>query len=289
MRYYQLRDGRGDKLVAEKDGKYFDFTATNPGINSFVNLVASAEISGMGIDSISKKLLDGAKEMDGIEVEHSMAIPVCPDEVWAAGVTYRVSKKGRKAESIMPKIYRDVYESERPEIFFKSTPNRIVGPGDSVGIRGDSDWNVPEPELSVVLYYESIAGFTIGNDMSSRSIEGVNPLYLPQAKIYDRSCSIGPCVVSPSSIGNPHDLSMSMEIDRTGETVFRGSASTSEMVRSCEELVSFYCRHNSVPKISVLLTGTSIVPPDDFTLEEGDRVRITIDKIGVLENTVVKV
>jgi 2-dehydro-3-deoxy-D-arabinonate dehydratase len=189
----------------------------------------------------------------------------------------------------MAEIYIDVYDAERPEIFFKATANRTVAPGEPVGIRVDSSWNVPEPELAVVLYRGEIVGYTVGNDVSSRSIEGANPLYLPQAKIYDRCCSIGPCVVSAESIEDPHDLRMSMEIVRDGETVFSEATSTAEMVRSCDELARCFLSHNAVPETVVLMTGTSLVPPDEFTLHEDDTIHIDIEEIGTLVNPVVSV
>jgi 2-dehydro-3-deoxy-D-arabinonate dehydratase len=181
-------------------------------------------------------------------------------------------------------MYLDVYDAERPEIFFKSTPTRTVGPDEAVGIRADSDWDVPEPELAIVLYEGDIVGYTVGNDMSSRSIEGENPLYLPQAKVYDRCCSVGPAVVT--DIEDPHSLALSMSIHRDGDRVYHGETNTSEMKRTCEELVSYYTAHNAVPELSVLLTGTSLVPDDDFTLQEGDQVSINIESIGTLNNSV---
>ena len=189
-------------------------------------------------------------------------------------------------ESNRGDLYQDVYENERPELFFKATPNRTVGPDNSVGVRGDSDWDVPEPELAVVCYRREIVGYTVGNDVSSRSIEGANPLYLPQAKVYENSCAIGPCVASPEAVGDPHDLEITMEIEREGEIEFDGGTSTAKMARTCEELVSWLTRHNAVPDLSVLLTGTSLVPDEGFTLREGDRISIEIENVGILENTV---
>jgi 2-dehydro-3-deoxy-D-arabinonate dehydratase len=187
----------------------------------------------------------------------------------------------------MPDIYVDVYDAERPEIFFKATAERTVGPGEAIGVRGDSDWNVPEPELGVVLYRGDTVGYTVGNDVSSRAIEGANPLYLPQAKVYDRCCALGPCVAT--DVSDPHDLELSMTITRDGETVYEGATSTAEMVRTCEELVSYLTRHNTLPEVTVLLTGTSLVPEDEFTLQPGDGVTIDIEDIGTLSNPVVEV
>lgn len=289
MKYYRLKDSSGNRLVLEDDEIFFDLTSNLPYLDSFRQLVFASEISNTDIDQLSRRIKEDSKEIEKDRVEESLKLPVLPSEVWAAGVTYKISEEGRKSESKLPDIYREVYESERPELFFKSTTDRTVGPGESVGIRGDSDWNVPEPELGVVLYYGKIVGYTIGNDMSSRDIEGSNPLYLPQAKVYDRSCALGPCVATTETVRDPHELEMEMEIEREGEVVFEGSASTSEMMRTCDELVSYYTRHNEVSNLSVLLTGTCIVPPEEFTLREDDLVGIKIDKIGTLENTVVEV
>ena len=269
----------------ETDDGTYDLTAVKPDLTSFDDLARAATVTDAGVDEVAERLLDRAP---ATEEEGPPLAPVA-DEVWAAGVTYAISEQAREAESGMPDMYLDVYEAERPEVFFKATPGRTVGPGEAVGVREDAEWNVPEPELGVVLHRGDIVGYTVGNDVSSRDIEGANPLYLPQAKVYDRCCSLGPCVVSAESVGDPHDLEMSMTIGRDGEQVFEGSTSTAEMVRTCEELVSYYTRHNAVPERAVLLTGTSIVPPDEFTLREGDSVGIDIEGIGTLENDVVTV
>lgn len=284
MRYYRLP---GPRLIAEDDETAYDLTSATDDLLVFRDLARAANVVGDSIDDVARAIIDRAEPIG--EEELAPGRPCHPDEVWAAGVTYAISEQAREEESGMPDMYLDVYEAERPEVFFKATPNRTVGPGEAVGIRADSDWDVPEPELAVVLYAGEIAGYTIGNDMSSRSIEGANPLYLPQAKIYDRCCSIGPCVASASTIEEPHGLEMSMQIERGGEVMFDDATNTGEMVRTCQELVDYYTRHNAVPKLAVLLTGTSLVPPDEFTLQEGDAVTITIDGIGTLENTVVEV
>ena len=147
-------------------------------------------------------------------------------------------------------------------------------------------WDVPEPELALVIYDGDIVGFTIGNDMSSRSIEGENPLYLPQAKVYDRFCAVGPCIATPATVGDPHDLDVEMAISRGGETIFEGDTTTAEMIKTCDDLVSHLVKSNQVPKTAVLLTGTALVPNDDFTLRPDDRIDISIEDIGVLTNTV---
>lgn len=284
MRYYHVDNG--ERLVARNDDGLYDLTAAKPRLRSFSDLASAADTDGRSIDDVASALLGDADEVEIRDLDRTADRPVVPDEVWAAGVTYEISEQARESESGMPAVYLDVYDGERPEIFFKATPSRTVGPDESIGIRADSDWDVPEPELAVVLYGGEIVGFTIGNDVSSRAIEGANPLYLPQAKVYDKCCSIGPCVASATSVDDPHDLEMSMEIERSNEVVFEGTTSTTEMVRTCEELVSYYERHNAVPELAVLLTGTSLVPPDEFTLQADDAVRITIENVGTLENDV---
>ncbi|PSQ10304.1 fumarylacetoacetate hydrolase [Halobacteriales archaeon QS_5_70_15] len=285
MRYYGYPSTGGSRLVAEADDGTYDLTAVKPDLASFGDLARAAAVTETGVDDVAERLVDRAPEYDPTDAPRAPGA----DEVWAAGVTYAISEQAREAESGMPDMYIDVYDAERPEVFLKATPGRTVGPGEAVGVRQDSDWNVPEPELGVVLHRGDVVGYTIGNDVSSRAIEGANPLYLPQAKVYDRCCALGPCIASPGTVGDPHDLGMSMTIDRDGERVFEGSTSTDEMVRTCEELVDYYTRHNAVPERAVLLTGTSIVPPDEFTLRAGDSVTIDIEGIGTLENHVVTV
>ncbi|SFT07585.1 fumarylacetoacetate hydrolase family protein [Halostagnicola kamekurae] len=288
MRYHRLPDGDGYRLIADDGNASYDLTAVKPRLDEFTKLAAAADVADTAVDELAKPLVETAPTVDRDALDDS-ALPIVPDEVWAAGVTYEISEEAREAESEMAEMYMQVYEAERPEIFFKATPSRTVGPDEAVGIRGDSKWDVPEPELGIVLYDGDIVGYTVGNDMSSRSIEGENPLYLPQAKVYDRCCAIGPCIASAESVGDPHDLTMTMEISRDGETLYEGETSTSEMDRSCEELVEYWCDHNSVPQSGVLLTGTSLVPDEGFTLQPDNEVRIEIDGIGELVNTVVEV
>ena len=287
MRYYRTeRNGDAHLLVVARDRAH-DLTAVKPRLRSFRDLAAAADVAGAGVDALAADLLDDAPvvEFSIVDLER----PVRAEEVWAAGVTYEISEQAREAESGMADVYLDVYDAERPELFFKATPSRTVGPREAVGVRGDSDWNVPEPELGLVLYDGEIVGYTVGNDVSSRAIEGENPLYLPQAKLYDRCCALGPCVVGAGGVDDPHDLGMSMRIERDGETVFDDATSTAEMARTCEELVGYWRAHNAVPEMGVLLTGTSLVPDEAFTLQPGDTVRIDIEGIGELVNPVVEV
>jgi 2-dehydro-3-deoxy-D-arabinonate dehydratase len=217
--------------------------------------------------------------------------PVEAQEVWAAGVTYVRSKKARMAESdFSANAYDKVYDAVRPEIFFKSLPEKVVSPGEAVGIRKDARWNVPEPELALVINSRGkIVGCTIGNDMSSRDIEGENLLYLPQAKVYHRSCAVGPWIVVGASESEARQWKIEMQVRRNGGTVFEGETSADQIKRPFDELAGFLYRSQSFPHGAVLLTGTGIVPPDNFTLQPHDTVRIGISGIGTLENPVVEV
>jgi 2-dehydro-3-deoxy-D-arabinonate dehydratase len=222
-------------------------------------------------------------------ISNEIQPPIQNQEVWASGVTYYNSKLGRQEESKDAgggSFYAHVYEAERPELFFKSPAHRVVGPGENVRIRKDSTWDVPEPELTLFISSNGkIIGYTIGNDMSSRSIEGENPLYLPQAKSYDGSTSIGPCIyVTEKPL--PKGTKIHIEISRAAENVFEGSIGINQIKRSFTELVSFLYRECSFPHGSFLMTGTGIVPGTDFTLQSGDHIVITIDRIGSLVNTV---
>jgi 2-dehydro-3-deoxy-D-arabinonate dehydratase len=215
--------------------------------------------------------------------------PVVGQEVWAAGVTYYRSRTARMEESEEAggqRFYDRVYEAERPELFFKATAHRVVTHGQAVGIRSDSRWNVPEPELTLVISHDGvIQGYTIGNDMSARDIEGENPLYLPQAKVFDRCCSLGPGIlVSREPL--PPSTEISLSILRGNREVFAGLTNLSAMKRRPQELVRYLFRQNSFPCGCFLLTGTGIVPPSDFTLLDGDLIRISIEPIGLLVNTV---
>lgn len=225
---------------------------------------------------------------DSIE-ESQIVSPLDKQELWACGVTYLRSKVGRQEESKDSggaDFYAKVYEAERPEVFFKATANRIVGMNDKVNIRKDSTWDVPEPELTLVVTSSGkIVGYTIGNDMSSRSIEGENPLYLPQAKTYDGCAALGPCIfVTDQPLDN--NTMISLEIKRNNKPVFTDKIAISQMKRTPQELVSYVYRECSFPHGCMIMTGTGIVPGSDFTLQSKDEIRITIDNIGTLVNTV---
>lgn len=226
---------------------------------------------------------------DWNSIEGQMKAPIQKQEIWAAGVTYLRSREARMEESKesgAADFYAKVYEAERPELFFKSTAERCAGPNEMVHIRRDSQWNVPEPELTLFASSSGkIVGYTIGNDMSSRDIEGENPLYLPQAKSYDRSAAIGPCLYV---LDKPMDAEtmIEMTIERFENVVFHGQISINQMKRKHQELVDFLFREMSFPNGVYLMTGTCLVPPNDFTLQVGDSISIGIEPIGILKNTV---
>ncbi len=242
------------------------------------------------------RLLEGtASELDGapeeLRTEDPAEDPLLPpiepyQEVWASGVTYLQSREARELESADADAYARVYDAERPELFFKAHGWRVVGNGDGVRVRRDSRWNVPEPELVLVLNSRmEIVGFTAGNDVSSRDIEGENPLYLPQAKVYDGSCALGPGIVLTGPDGM-RDLPIRLGISREGHVVFEGDVSTSRMKRSFEELAGYLGRELSLPSGAFLMTGTGIVPEEEFTLTPGDRVEVSVGEL-VLVNSVV--
>ncbi|MDZ4821602.1 MAG: fumarylacetoacetate hydrolase family protein [Planctomycetota bacterium] len=216
--------------------------------------------------------------------------PIDAQEVWAAGVTYKRSKVARMEESEgAARFYDLVYEAPRPELFFKATPHRVVGPGRGVRIRADAKWNVPEPELTLVLSSKmKLVGYTIGNDMSSRDIEGENPLYLPQAKVYNACCALGPWITLADAMPPREEIGIRLSVKRAGKKVFSGETDITQMHRTLEDLISWLGRENSFPQGVFLLTGTGIVPTEEFTLEAEDNVEITIDGIGTLSNPVVQ-
>jgi 2-dehydro-3-deoxy-D-arabinonate dehydratase len=232
-----------------------------------------------------------ASEFASARPETRLEAPIGSQEVWAAGVTYFRSRSARMAESKDAgggDFYDRVYSAERPELFFKATASRVAGPGANVRIRADAKWSIPEPELTLLINPRGqIIGYTAGNDMSSRDIEGENPLYLPQAKVYDRSCALGPCILV-SNDPLPPTTSIRIEIVRSGHAAFSGATTLAELKRAPADLAAYLFRENTFPFGAFLMTGTGIVPPDDFTLAPADRIRITIDPIGTLENDVVQ-
>lgn len=237
----------------------------------------------------------GIQPLDVDVANLSYVLPTVPEEIWASGVTYLKSKEARNYEvkaaneKIEETFYDKVYDAERPEIFLKSTARRIVGPLDDLYIRSDSNWQIPEPELTLIIGEGTeIIGYTLGNDMSCRDIEGENPLYLPQAKIWNRSCSIGPAILMPEGIDNPYDLDITCRIYRNDELQFEGSAYINQLKRKLDELVHYLVFENDIVPGTALMTGTCIVPPNEFTLEKNDRIEISSTKIGVLVNNITR-
>ncbi|MCP4891372.1 MAG: fumarylacetoacetate hydrolase family protein [Rubripirellula sp.] len=216
--------------------------------------------------------------------------PIDNQEVWAAGVTYKRSQTARMEESeAAASCYDRVYEADRPELFFKATPHRVSGHGQPLRIRADATWNVPEPEVTLVLNAKlDIVGLTVGNDMSSRDIEGENPLYLPQAKCYDQCAGLGPWITLFETMPPPESIGVDLKIQREGQLVFDQQTSAAEMARSFDDLVDWLGRDNSFPAGAFLMTGTGIVPTSEFTLLPGDMIHITIEGIGTLSNPVVQ-
>lgn len=274
--------------------------ATDPDASPRVGLVDGERVVplGQGPSLLSEILHDAdpAARVLALAEEASQRLPIASvrllapidrQEVWGAGVTYERSKKAREEESERAATFYDlVYRAERPELFFKATPHRVAGPGRPIRVRADASWTVPEPELALVISPRmKLVGFTIGNDVSSRDIEGENPLYLPQAKVYDGCCGLGPGITLGTA-DEFRDREIRLEIERDGEVAFSGATSTGKMARRFEDLVAWLGRDQTFPDGVILLTGTGVVPPDDFSLEPGDVVRIAIDGLGTLENPV---
>jgi 2-dehydro-3-deoxy-D-arabinonate dehydratase len=251
-------------------------------------LDAGATIDGvLGGDPGALAALLDAPAGDPVPDGAQLLAPVGTQPVWAAGVTFLRSRDARLEESSGLDAYDKVYVAERPELFLKALPGTARGPGRPIGVRADSDWDVPEPELALVADRRGqVVGYTIGNDVSSRSIEGENPLYLPQAKLYAGSCALGPCLVPVGEAPEPAAMEIGLSIERDGAVLFHDSCSVADMKRSLPELVDWLWRGQDLPLGAVLLTGTSIVPPPDLTLRQGDQVTITITGLGQLTNPV---
>jgi 2-dehydro-3-deoxy-D-arabinonate dehydratase len=266
-------------IVLESADKYF----CAPPTFTVDSLFAAADPAAFAASALGQSVAIAAP------AAATLRAPIGNQEVWAAGVTYLRSKTARMEESKDVgggTFYDRVYEADRPELFFKSTPHRTVGPGGHVRIRGDSKWNVPEPELTLAVNaYGKIFGFTVGNDMSSRDIEGENPLYLPQAKVYDGSAALGPCIVISSNLPPP-ETRIKIEIRRETAVAFSGETTLGQIKRPLPSLVEWLFRDQTFPRGCFLMTGTGIVPPDSFTLRANDEIRITLDPVGTLINTV---
>jgi 2-dehydro-3-deoxy-D-arabinonate dehydratase len=264
--------------IVEDQDRYYDLHE-----QSLDTLLAHENLHGYLVSQVTEGELLTNVDLSSLEP------PIEHQEVWAAGVTYYRSRSARIEESKDSgggSFYDRVYSAERPELFFKAQPHKIAGPNSPVRIRGDANWSVPEPELVLLVNSRGeIVGYTIGNDVSSRDIEGANPLYLPQAKVYDRSCALGPGILIQRE-PMPAQTQIALEIQREGSVVFSGSIALSEMKRNPEMLVEYLYRDQSFLHGCFLLTGTGIIPPDDFTLRSGDLIRISIDGIGTLNNHV---
>ncbi|WP_144527782.1 fumarylacetoacetate hydrolase family protein [Peribacillus simplex] len=258
----------------------------------FMSLITAARHDNRTAFDIVKQIVaEGEKRpLEGLQ----LTTPIDAPEVWASGVTYKKSKEARNYEATQGKLdrqtfYDKVYDAVRPEIFFKSTAARTVGPNDPVYLRSDSNWQIPEPELGLVIDKEgTVLGYIAGNDMSCRDIEGENPLYLPQAKVWKNSCSIGPAILLKEAVPDPYELKIMCRIYRNEEKVFEGEAKVNQLKRKLEELVDYLVLDNTVFDGSVLLTGTCVVPPNEFTLKGDDRIEIEIPGIGVLNNPVIQ-
>jgi 2-dehydro-3-deoxy-D-arabinonate dehydratase len=274
---YHLRAGDASRWAVHQDGGWAGLDGT------------LADLLAVPLDQARAAVEAAAHRARGDMPGTKVLAPVDQQEVWGAGVTYLRSRDGRKEESGHGSLYDHVYDSERPEIFFKASPWRVVGDGDAVGIRADSGWDVPEAEVGLVLNAAGeLFGYTLGNDMSSRSIEGENPLYLPQAKMYDRSCAVGPAIV-PSWAVDPGPFPIGLRVLRAGRVAYAGTTSTAEMARGFADLADWLFRALSFPAGVVLLTGTGVVPGADFTTRPGDTIEITSEALGTLTNTVVAV
>jgi len=282
MHIFRFHHAQGPRLGLLVEGARYDLSAAAPQFADVSAWLALTDPASAVHDVLARV------RSFPLADEVTLLAPIDLQEVWASGVTYLRSKVARMEESESQAggdFYDRVYDAERPELFFKAMPGRVVAPGNPIRIRRDSVWNVPEPELVLVLSATgSIVGHTIGNDVSSRSIEGENPLYLPQAKVYDGSCALGP-VISLSD-GQHRERSIQMTITRAGASVFSGETSTSQMRRSQQELAAYLFRELTFSTGAFLLTGTGIVPPDDFSLRSRDLVSITIEGIGTLANPV---
>ncbi|MGC4191669.1 MAG: fumarylacetoacetate hydrolase family protein [Thermomicrobiales bacterium] len=278
---FKTADSATSRLGVVDGDAVYEFTSPS-------TVDAALRLSLAELQAAVRDVLDNTRiplRVDQIE----LLAPIDTQEVWACGVTYSRSRDARMEESTQKDVYDLVYEAQRPELFFKATPSRVSGPDGTVAIRGDSTWDVPEPELALVVNaHRELVGYTIGNDVSSRSIEGENPLYLPQAKVYTACAGLGPAIVLVNELPNANDLDITLVIERGGEQIFTGTTSTNQLHRSFDDLLAYLHKHNAFLSGAFLFTGTGIIPPSEFTLQDGDVVSITIDGIGTLRNPVVR-
>ena len=300
MKLCQFQTPRGGRRVGVVDGDtVVDITAPSHGVRSVLDLLLRGRTPA-GIDRLARRLAGGRRprqpwrDLDRAARPRRAGLlaPLDPPEVWGAGITYRRSAEyytehetghGHRAKG----IYDHVYEAARPELFFKATASRSVGPHGPIGLRGDSKLTAVEAELACVVGVGgTIVGYTVGNDLSAWDIERENPLFLPQSKIFQGSFAFGPVIATPSTVPDPHALTIRCVIERDGRVLYDGRASTADLKRRCDELVDWLCRYNAIPPGTVLSTGTGILVPDEHALQPGDVVAITIEPIGTLRNTV---
>jgi len=284
--------GVGARLGGVYDGGVVDLTAREP--ETCASLASLLAVPALSLGDVLARYGGDAPDYAYAELDRAPApdaphvlAPIDGQEVWAAGVTYTRSREARMGESeASADVYARVYDAERPELFFKAMASRVVGPNDRVAARPDASWSVPEPELTLLLDAGlRVAGYTIGDDVTARDIEGRNPLYLPQAKVYGRCCALGPVIV-PTGALDPYTLDITCRIARDGRELFAGQTNTSQLHRRLDDLVAYLGRCGAFPSGAFLMTGTGIVPPDDVSLQDGDVVEIAISGLGTLRNTV---
>jgi 2-dehydro-3-deoxy-D-arabinonate dehydratase len=286
MKLAKIQDASGTQHVAvvEESGVRPLDLSRSTNCDSLMDILNSSDPT-----ALANSLLQAETDLIANEQIQFLA-PIDAQEVWAAGVTYKRSQVARMDESESAASHYDqVYTADRPELFLKATPRRVSGPGQPVRVRTDSQWSVPEPELALVVNPDlQLVGFTIGNDMSARDIEGENPLYLPQAKVYNQCCGLGPCVLLADEPLERSSTQITLSISRAEQEVFRGTTDIGQMARTFDDLIGWLGKENTLPDGAFLLTGTGIVPPDEFSLADGDRVTIEITGIGQLTNPVVQ-
>ena len=288
MRIIRYVNDQNQKQLAviTDENKVFDLPFPD-----FMALVNFARENNRSVIQVATDVIETANTQKVLETL-TLTTPIDAPEVWAAGVTYEKSKEARNYEATQGKLdsttfYDKVYDAKRPEIFFKSTSASTVGPNEPVYLRSDSNWQIPEPELGLVIDQEgTVLGYIVGNDMSCRDIEGENPLYLPQAKIWKNSCAIGPAILLAEAVEDPYELKIICRIFRNSEKVFEGEAQVKQLKRTLDELVHYLVLDNDIFDGTVLMTGTCIVPPNEFTLNDQDQIEIEIPRIGVLSNPV---
>ena len=288
MQIIRYKSSSGITLGISHNGQLIGYFQQNPELHDLLRL--RADELRVQIENSTPPVYSGVQPGTAHNLPTLILAPIDGEtEVWAAGVTYKQSEQARMEESGTPDIYAKVYAAKRPELFFKATARRVAGPGAPIVVRSDSTWDVPEPELVLAVNaHAEIIGYAIGNDVSSRSIEGENPLYLPQAKVYAGCCGLGPGITPAWEVSDPYNLTIHLAIERKGQVYWKGETSTRELKRRFDELVTYLFLENDFPDGVFLCTGTALVPERQFTLEPGDVVQIDIDQLGTLRNPVVR-